>query len=229
MLGEYSEITSKEQIWRQEKENRLNKIREEVDKIVDAVGMPIDPNIKETVVALMALEFPTTASCEGHLEPGSGLGAPWVEIAAPNEPEERFVGEKEIYQKIAEKYGIPVDDVKRAKHFEAYTEAIKMASQNDETPEYKKWRQENQKLMNKVEDLLAEFYRNREVAPNIRLEIEKFEEGDFFRIHNGGEDYKTTTEKITEEQIKIKEERLKQYQKEMQEFAEFLKKKYFEK
>lgn len=229
MIGEYNEMNIKEQIWRQEKENRLQKIRAEVDKIVDAEGMPIDSNIKETVVGLMALEFPTSASCEGHLEPEHGLGAPWVEISAPNEPEERFVGEKEIYQKIAEKYGISLEDVKRARHYQAYEEAVRETSKNEETPEYKKWRQENKKLMDKVESLLTEFYKNRKVAPNIRLEIEEFGEGGYFRIHNGGEDYKSESKKLTQEELEAKKERLKQYQKEMQEFAEFLKKKYFEK
>lgn len=229
MIREYNEMNTKEQIWRLEKENRLQKIREEIDKIVDAEGMPIDPNIKETVVSLTALEFPTTASCEGHLDSKHGLGAPWVEISAPNEPEERFIGEKEIYQKIAEKYKVSLQEVKRAKHYQSYEEAVRETSKNEETPEYKRWREENKKLIDKVENLLIEFYKNRQVAPNIRLKIDKFGEGDYFRIHNGGEDYKSKSEKLTPEELEAKKERLKQYQKEMQEFAEFLKKKYFEK
>ncbi|MFY9561283.1 MAG: hypothetical protein WAQ52_13705 [Terriglobales bacterium] len=52
------------------------KIREAVDRIVDRLGRHIDPGIKDTVAALRYFEFPTDASCEGHME-GKG-NAPWV-------------------------------------------------------------------------------------------------------------------------------------------------------
>lgn len=217
----------RERAYLQEKGENLQKIRQEVDKIIDAEGLPIDSNIKETVIALMALDFPASASCEGHLEKEHGFGAPWVEITAPNQPEERFIGEKEVYQRIAEKYKVPLEDVRRGKHYKSYKEAVNEASKSDETPEYKKWRQENRKLMKRAEEVLAEFYKNRKVPSNVHLEIEKFGEGDYFRIYNGGEDYKAEKKELTEEQIKIKKERLKDCQKEMQEFAEFLEKKYF--
>jgi hypothetical protein len=190
--------------------------------------MPIDSKIKETVIALMALGIPSSASCEGHVFEG-GCSAPWIEIQAPNEPKERFIGEKEFYQKIAKKYGVSFEDVKRGRHDEAYEEALKKSSKNKETPEYKKWREENRKLMDKVEKLLVEFYKNRKVAPNVRLQIEKMKEGDYFYIHNGGKDYESVTGKeLTEKEKREKEKRLKIYQEEMKEFAEFLKKKYFE-
>ena len=48
------------------KEKRLKEIEKEVEKIRDALGKPIDSGIKETVVVLHALEFPTSLSCEGH-------------------------------------------------------------------------------------------------------------------------------------------------------------------
>jgi hypothetical protein len=101
--------------------------------------MPIDSKIKETVIALMALGIPASASCEGHLD--HGYGASWIEIMAPNKPEEKFIGEKEIYQKVAQKYGISIKDVKRYRYPEAYKEAIKEMSKNEETLEYKKWRE----------------------------------------------------------------------------------------
>jgi hypothetical protein len=51
----------------------------------------------------------------------------------------------------------------------------------------------NKKLMNKVEKLLDEVYKNRKVAADIRFD--KFKEDDFFRIHNGGRDYELMSEK----------------------------------
>jgi hypothetical protein len=44
--------------------------------------MPIDKGILETVVALNALDIPTSGSCEGHLD--HGLPYPWVDIESEN-------------------------------------------------------------------------------------------------------------------------------------------------
>jgi len=60
--------------------------REQVNKIKDKLGLGIDENIKETVTAFQIYEFPTSQSCEGHVESDRGNPYPWVEIYAP-EPE----------------------------------------------------------------------------------------------------------------------------------------------
>lgn len=56
-----------------------------VNKIVDSLNYPIDPGIKETVCALMMHDFPTIASCEGHLPNAGkdvhGLPYPWIDIS----------------------------------------------------------------------------------------------------------------------------------------------------
>jgi hypothetical protein len=62
-----------------------------VEQITDGLGKGVDPGIKETVVALMVYGFPTTGSCEGHLE--WGLPYPWVEIGEP-EPADRQTNEQ---------------------------------------------------------------------------------------------------------------------------------------
>lgn len=49
--------------------------------IADALGRPIDPGIRETVIALNALGMSTVASCEGHLD--HGLAAPWIVVGDP--------------------------------------------------------------------------------------------------------------------------------------------------
>lgn len=64
----------------------------------DVLGYPIEAGIKEIVVALNAVGLNTTGSCEGHTD--WGRIAPWVDIDAPNEPKERFVGQKEFEQRI---------------------------------------------------------------------------------------------------------------------------------
>lgn len=71
-----------------EKEQRLVEIRAKVDKITDALGHPIDEGIKDSVVAMLAHDFPSDGSCEGHLtedENGRKFLYPSVDICAPVE------------------------------------------------------------------------------------------------------------------------------------------------
>lgn len=210
------EMPTKEILW----ENQ----RKEIENSADALGYKIDDKIKETVVAFNALGLSTSASCEGHLD--HGISVPWIEVSAENEPEERFIGEKEIFQKVADKYSISFDDVKKGINHEAWAEALKESSENDETPEYKKWREETEKLKVKTSKFLEEFYQNREIKPNNRLGIYEGGEGEF-RIHNSGEDYKPVPDNLTEKQKKELSQRLVQYQGEMNNFTNFLRNKFF--
>lgn len=101
----------------------------------------------------------------------------------------------------------------------------------EETPEYRTWYEENKKLFTKVEALLKEFYAGRSVPEEIRIIIDKMD--NVFDVHNGGKFYIPNDRKerlqteLTEEERQRIPEVLKNCQKEMQDFAEFLKKKYF--
>lgn len=212
----------------QEKNSKLEKIRREIENIKDRLGRPIDEGIRETVVMFKANGLPTSDSCEGHIE--RGMPVPYVEVSAPNEPEERFIGQNEAFEKVAKKYNITVEEAKTAKIDEAYWEAIRECSQNEETEEYKKWNKENERLLAKAYKFLEEFYKNRRVEPDIKLQIE--EGVGNFRIHNGGEDYQPVIEEereFSEEERKIRAAKLKKYRAEIQEFTKFLKDKYFQK
>ncbi|MBL7154981.1 MAG: hypothetical protein ISS88_00545 [Candidatus Portnoybacteria bacterium] len=77
-----------------EKEAKLQKIHEDVERITDNLGKPVEQEIKETVVMFKAFDLPTSDSCEGHsLEERKKEGAerrssaPYVEVY-PKEPEE---------------------------------------------------------------------------------------------------------------------------------------------
>lgn len=59
-----------------EKQNTWDRIKVKVDRTCDALKMPIDEGIKETVIVLNALGFKTSGSCEGHLD--RALPCPWV-------------------------------------------------------------------------------------------------------------------------------------------------------
>jgi len=212
----------------QEKNLKLEEIRHDVESISDRLGKPIEEGIKETVVMFKANELPTSDSCEGHIE--RGLPVPYVEVSPSNEPEERFVGQNEAFEKVAKKYNITPEEAKTSKIDEAYWEAMKECSQNEETEEYKKWNKENEKLLANSHNLLEEFYKERQVEPDEKLEID--EGVGNFRIHNGGEDYQPIIEnggEFSEEEKKARAEKLEKYRPEMKEFTTFLKEKYFNK
>jgi len=67
-----------------DKQKALKRAFEEVEKLTDKLGTPIDPGIKETVALLRAMDFPTDSSCAGHTnEDGKGYGTPHVRIYSP--------------------------------------------------------------------------------------------------------------------------------------------------
>ena len=209
------------------KETEWEKTRKEVDEIGDRLGLGIDRGIKETITAFMVNKFPTSSSCEGHID--GGIPTPYVEVSAPNEPEERFIGQNEAFEKVAKKYNLTVEEAKRGKVMDAYWEAIKECARNEETDDYKKWDEENKKLQVNAEKLLEEFYQERKVEPNVKLQIEEIV--GCFRIHNGGKDYDDlidTNEEVSEERKGERAEKLVIYKKEMDDFTQFLKIKFFE-
>lgn len=67
-----------ESLTREEKEQRWQKMAMRMDRMADGLGMPIDTGIKDTVIVLNLLGFPTSMSCEGHAY--RGVHGPWVDI-----------------------------------------------------------------------------------------------------------------------------------------------------
>jgi len=91
-----------------------------------------------------------------------------------------------------------------------------------------RWREENDSLAEKVENLLAEFYENREVASDVRVRVEQHvETGGVAEVRNGGENPTPDRESLSENDTKELALNLRRYQEEMQAFAQFLKEKYF--
>jgi len=63
------------------------KAEEEVNNIIDGLGLGIDNNIKGVVASFRVHGFPTTGSCEGHPDDKEhGNDYPWIEICA-DEPD----------------------------------------------------------------------------------------------------------------------------------------------
>jgi len=73
-----------------ERQRAWDKKRQEVNEIADSLGLGVDEQIKDSVVAFLVHEFTTDGSCAGHIsvagEDRHGLPYPWVDISAP-EPE----------------------------------------------------------------------------------------------------------------------------------------------
>lgn len=191
----------KEAIW-MEKEK-------EVGKIPD-----LESGARKIVTALNIFEISTFQSCEGHLNE-TGIVAPFVEISARGQPQKRFVGQEKIIKKVAKKYNIAREDVETTilvsapwKEFEGL----------QETQNYKKWREKNEQIAKKAEILLQKFYHGRETAPRVCLVINEKNSGQFELTNSGG----------NESGQARADEQLAQYQKEMDDFAEFLKQKYID-
>ena len=196
----------------------------EVDEIADAKGTGVDEGIKETLVALNAHGIKTRMSCEGHDD--WGMGAPWIDAAAPDVPARRYIDEDIIFERIAAKYSATVEDVKLDYNHEAWVEAMAVFETTEDTPEYKRWRAKTQRLFEKTTRFLAQFYAGRNVPLDVRLEIDQSPSG-IFRVHNGGEYFQPVPDDMPEEEKQALRERLQRYQEEMRAFTRFLREQYF--
>ncbi|MFW5853618.1 MAG: hypothetical protein ACOCU8_03290 [Patescibacteria group bacterium] len=209
------------------KEQKIEKARQEVENWGDALGMPLDGKIKEAIVMLNVWGFPTGMSCEGHLD--SGYPAPWVTITADDNIEEFYENETEIYKQVAAKYGVSVEEVKKGDNMEAWKEAVNIIRQQPETKEAKLLREKNEKLKQKLQSLLEEFYQAREVTEEERLMLE---DGAFdFMLHNGGKffipnEMEFRWAELSQADRDRKGEVLEAAQMEMEKFSNFLKTKY---
>ena len=202
---------------------------QEIKEMTDGLGYGMDKGVEETVIALQLLGINVEQSCDGHGEDKHGASTPWIEISAPNQPEERLVGEKKIFEQVAKKYGLTVEEITSGDHEEAEKEVHKHLSQQEETDEFKDWEKGNSPLRAKTEKLLGEFYQNRDVFESERLIIHEMLEGNF-KIMSNWEDYylaKERWEEMDEKEKQALRERLARHQEEMKTFGKFLRDKFF--
>lgn len=218
-----------EQSEKGDKEKKWEERRKEIEQITDATGRGIDEGIKETVTAFNVNEISTSQSCEGHDEVEGGHRPwPWVEVAAPDEPEERFIGEAEAFVKAAQENNIPLEELKKGSPEEVYWKLRRETSQSPVTPEYQAWEEKNKRLRTKVIELLGEFYNNREAKTDVRLQAEE-SEGNSFEISSEREALnRFLNNELNDEEKKNLLDKLPKRQKEMRDFTEFLKKRYLE-
>lgn len=152
--------------------------------------------------------------------------APWAAIIAPNIPEtdNLFIDQAKVYQRIADKYGIPVeklktsDGVTNATNVAIEKEARAEAAKNGRTPEFQAWVDETKKQGQQVQVLLNEFYVGRDAQEDVKLNVS--EDGEILTA--GPENSKPANLTPEEAQTLLLTRRA-----EMMAFTEFLKSRYF--
>jgi hypothetical protein len=160
---------------------------------------PVDPGIKETVIALNVLDIPTIMSCEGHLH---GPFAPWVNIAA-----------SDFYEKR-----------KRIKQVQSWLEQQPETEETRRIVEYMEQQksiaiQEHLPIRKRLYDYLARFYQEHSVPYERRLVLSGGE-----GITGLGCQGDVLMEILPVEE---RQQRLQAYQDEMRAFTAFLKQLYF--
>jgi hypothetical protein len=196
--------------------------------MADAMGVGIDEGIKETIVAFNVSGISTSASCEGHYEgKGDHRPWPWVAVAAPDEPEERFVGEMQVFQNASMAHGVSLEELRRGHPEELYWEVQKQVSRGLVTPEYQEWEKQNKELHAKITKLIDEFYKDREIDEDARLQAGENDGGQFEVSSEKGLLVKFLDNELTNEERKNLLDKLPRRQKEMQDFTAFLKARFF--
>lgn len=188
-----------------QKQKKWGKLEKAIEKITDALSYPIDEEIKQTVVAFNAYGFPTYASCIGHLD--HSLAHPWIDIHSDKDTALLQEKANELFRKARELE-------KQGKE----KESLKVLHQADIID--KKAHTPIMKLSQKLVEILSSFYENRGVLYDFQLTVHQF--GDITRVESMG-GFLQIIRPAPE-----REKRLKEYQKEMKDFGEFLKEKYFQ-
>ncbi len=193
-----------------QKEAKLRKIEEEIEKVTDGLGLEIDPKIRDTVKFFKAHDFTTYASCEGHID--RGMPYPWVDIGDFLVDDERFqeLGSKVTYDEATDTQIDNRTPEEREEHGAKVNQA----------------KEKNNLESQRIKDLLEEFYS--ETGSNLRLILEQ---GGWNSVRLQPENMPEGNpdeirEKLTKSEI---EPKLKEYQAEMNRFTEFLKAKFFSK
>lgn len=191
---------SREQSWQE--------MRSRVTHMKDKLGKEVDPGIAETVVVLNLLSIPTTQSCEGHLD--HGTGAPWIDIEDTNISERS----NEVNRLFQHALQLQRQQVQITEETVRLFEEAHQAKQDVKRLHLAI----RQKLLN----YLASFYEQRQVPFDVRLVIQSRDTTGRSRLESQGADFQETAS------LEIRRLKLTVYQEEMRRFTVFLKQQYFQ-
>ena len=145
-------------------------------------------------------------------------------IADGNEPEERYVGEREAFEKAAEEHNVPLNDlVKRFEPNDVWNKVMDEIMPRGETTEYSEWTERNYIFYEYTGKLLDEFYKGRTVGADVQL-VRVLGAGNEFEVHS---EQTVDFDELSEAEKQNVLAKLPVRQKEMAEFTEFLRKYYF--
>ncbi len=188
--------------------------------VSDRLGMPIDDEIFDTVIALNALDITTTMSCAGHITRDQGdIRYPWIHFSASDTTITELKKEQEKLHKKAEKLQAKLSRL-RQKHADS-TRIQKIAKKsNSAWHAYHSMGHKLRKLQvpmrQKVVGYLSQFYENRSVPFDRRLILDLL--SSTTRIESqGAADFHLT------EPREMQLQKLAEYRDEMHAFTEFLK------
>lgn len=208
---------------------------EKMDQMLkpDVYGYVLDEKIRETVVALNLLGINTTQSDQGNHS-----HSPWIQFEAPI-PKNYYQGEADLrYKVLDEKKVSPEVMDENSKHFNRSTQVDILVASRDEimksggkyTPELLKYFEDTQKMVEKAQSLIDEYY---SIEKNLQNEGTKVEVS--YRYDDPK--YPAYLHRLpflqvsVSEHSKSEEERkiiVAQTQEELLRFTEYLKKKFFE-
>src|SRR5579872_969062 len=189
------------------KEQRWHDMFATVTHMKDKLGKEVDAGIIETVVVLNLLGMPTTMSCEGHLE--HGTGAPWVDIediSASKRSSEVHQMFQQALQLDRRQAQITVETVRLLEEAHQAKRGVKCL---------------HLAIRRKLLDFLTTFYEHRHVPFNVHLIIQSRDIGRS-RLESQGADFQDTAP-LEERWLN-----LVAYQEEMRQFTLFLKQQFFQ-
>lgn len=199
------------------KQQKWNDVEALINRMSDNRGMPIDEKIKKTVVILNVLGFKTNSSCIGHEINNS---CPFLRFEAVSDAESRVTPVQKTYEKerkkLQKKY--PKKDI-----FNMGRKSKKLLEANERLREtFSQIGIDSKKALLPLHQLLAKFYESHATMNDRRLFIHFIGGYQLNTLQCTGSEWQ---ECYTQEE---RNQRLKEFQQEMDQFTEFLIKHYEE-
>ncbi len=188
--------------------------------VSDGLGMPIDDEIFETVVALNAVGITTTMSCAGHITRDEGdIRYPWVDFSASDATIKDLKKDQEKLRKKAQKLQRKLTRL-REKNAERERMQALMKKSREAWHAYHSLGHKLRKLQvpmrQKVIEYLVQFYDQRPVSFDRRLTLHLL--GSHTRLESQG-----AADFYLCEPREVQQQKLAEYREEMRAFTEFLK------
>jgi len=188
--------------------------------VSDGLGMPIDDEIFDTVVALNALGITTTMSCAGHITRDEGdIRYPWVDFSASDATIENLKEKERELHKKAMKLQKKIVKVQKKNVERADTREL-VEESNGAWRAYHSLRHQQRKLQvplrQQVIEYLSRFYDGRVVPFDRRLTLSVISSNTRIESQGAADFYLC-------EPREVQLQKLAEYRDEMRAFTEFLK------